>query len=136
MAVLLEAALGNPANRKTGQGSSEKFGYGATRIGSTLFVEADRRNWASFIRARPRSRMSAFLKSGRWSASWVYVRCRRTRDISALASQPQIQREAKTASTSKLPLLGAISAIQGGRNPPVTVASIWSKNPDILPILN
>ena len=30
MAVLIEAALGNQANRKTGQGSGEKFGYGAT----------------------------------------------------------------------------------------------------------
>ena len=29
MAVLIEAALGNQANRKTGQGSGEKFGYGA-----------------------------------------------------------------------------------------------------------
>ena len=61
MAVLIEAALGNQAIRKTGQGSGEKFGYGATRIGSTLLIEADRRIWASSIRAWPRSRMSAFL---------------------------------------------------------------------------
>ena len=29
MAVLIEAAQGNQAIRKTGQGSGEKFGYGA-----------------------------------------------------------------------------------------------------------
>ena len=29
MAVLIKAALGNHAIRKTGQGSGEKFGYGA-----------------------------------------------------------------------------------------------------------
>jgi len=66
VAVLIEAALGNQANSKTGQGSGEKFGYGATRIGSALLVEADRRIWGDSIRARPRRRMSAFLKSGRW----------------------------------------------------------------------
>ena len=53
MAVLIKAALGNHAIRKTGQGSGEKFGYGAPPIGSTLLVEADRRIWASSIRAGP-----------------------------------------------------------------------------------
>ena len=102
MAVLIEAALGKQANRKTGQGSGEKFGYGAPPIGSTLLVEADWRIWVSSIRARPRWRMSAFLKSGRWSASWVYVRCRRIPAVPFRNSQPTFRPRAMPAYTSPL----------------------------------